>query len=520
MRELHGEISDYTDEQEIDYGSYEIANCWLRKESQADLLYLPPTDAGKRRIFPVPIDKAFIGFLCKMVKESKEMICLSSFMLQQSELTDAILSAAQNGVRVYILTAGEEELARGDTDIDDIGKLKLEDYKHLLNSMTGKVLIRTAPHFHAKFLLVDPKSPKPIGIMMTCNATVDAMTGKNLEAAITLTPSEVKSFFAQFLKAFWQESRHELLVPNRLSDIHAAPKGLVFGQTSHLVTASGSDTLRRRLIELIGSARESIIVTGWSFGTKHAVISSLEKALDRGVSVTVYTRPAYGNTEALANLVSKGAKVVGHDRYHSKITIVDSQRSLIMTSNFTERGLDTGFETGIELDSEETKCFMSMIENWNQLCEWKLAPKLTLNDAPRTILRGTPSTKKMESVEVSAFVQRDLSFHAIDTLEEPTYRPSFSNPNNSSGPKLFRKVKYVWKVGVPVLPKRATPIQSKETFQSPVYRLPNGDHFVVVHKWEEIENAKQLAKRFKARIVIQREESPSGKQQTALDSKK
>jgi cardiolipin synthase len=505
-----GEITEYFDAEEVDYSDFEIGDAWIKK----DVLRVETPQRNfkttKRELIPIPSDDTFIKYLSSEVSESKEIVCLSSYMMQQCELTDALLAAASRGVRVYVLTAGEEELAKADTDMDDIEKMRLEGYRQLLNSLAGKVLIRTAPHFHAKFLLIDPQSEHRRGVMMTCNATLDAMTGKNLEAAITLTKTEISSYFSQFVRAFWQEAKHELLRAGELSGIHQTPKNISFGQVTHPATFANCTSLKECIRQLIDSAEKNIVVTGWSFGANHPILGSLTKALERGVTVKIFARPTFGNTEALVTLATKGANVQGHDRYHAKMIIVDSKKSLLMTSNFTERGLDSGFEIAVELAVDETVNLSTIANNWEQVCEWILYSNLQLKNATHLVRRKAITIKKLVTLEVNEAIVKDLGSRSFDSLDKPLQKPSFesANPNIQSADKIYRRVTYKWRVSPPILPKRASLDKStNDSFQ--LYRMPNGECFVTVSRWEDIELARPLAEKWKAKIVIHRNRAVS-----------
>jgi cardiolipin synthase len=505
MNQRNGIIVEQKETQEVDYGNLNLGDVWTKKESITTQMLPSEFKLSNRIIFPIPsADKeALVKYLTNMVNQATNVICLSSYMIQKSDLTTALLTAASRGVRVYILTAGEEELERVDTDIDDVDKEKVEGYKSLLNQMAGQVLIRTAKHFHAKFLLVDPKRENQKGVMMTCNATVDAMTGRNLEAAMTLNSSEIVSFFSQFTRAFWLEAKHELLTAGRLDDILEHPKSISFQQVTHPATLSGYVSLRERVKSLIDTAEKTVIITGWSFGANHPILESLARAAERGVIVKVFTRVAFGNTESLVTLVTKGITVQGHDRYHAKMVIVDSNKALLMTSNFTEKGLDSGFETGIELQGDEIQTLNAIINQWEHLCEWKLCHNLTLKATTTQIRKKNPATKKMDTIEVNNSITKELAPHTITSLDNTQYKPSFDqfNPNTVGSSKLFKKVIYAWRLIPPVLPTRAQPLhQAKEKL--PVYRMPSGESFVTVKNWEDIEPAKPIAAKWKAKIVL------------------
>jgi phosphatidylserine/phosphatidylglycerophosphate/cardiolipin synthase-like enzyme len=499
-----GPIAEYTGSREVDYGDRDLGRVWVQRSVTPAVARPEPDQAAGRTLIPILPDSngKFIGTLAAVVRKAKGAVCLSSYMIQQSELTRALLEVSSRDVRVYVLTAGEEELSKIDTEMDDVEKAKLDDYKALLNSLAGQVLVRTAPHFHAKFLLVDPGDNDASGFLMTCNATVDAMSGKNLEAASTLTEAEVRSYFSQFVAGFWRESKHELLRPGELSGAHPAPPGIAFGRVVHPATFEGCTTLKERVTGLIDSAKERVVVTGWSFGAGHMVVASLEKAVARGVSVKVFTRPTSANSEALASLASKGAVICGHDRYHAKMVIADGRQSMLMTSNFTERGMDGGFEAGVELGEEQTRALAALAGYWDSFCGWELRQAAKLRDATPLVRREAPTTKKMDVVEVQEQSTNDMGSHNMASLEEPEYNPKveLASPNGPGATRLSKKVRYTWRVIPPTLPPQAAPVNEKEA-PFPVYRVPKGGTFIVVTNWEDVEGAKAFASKLKAKMV-------------------
>ena len=119
---------------------------------------------------------------------------------------------------------------------------------------------------------------------------------------------------------------------------------------------------------MIDSARRTVTVSGWSFGINHPILDSLAKAGKRGVVVKVFARVSIGNTEALATIVAKGVSVQGQDRYHAKMVTADSNKSLLMMSNFTEKGLDSGFATGVELEEDEIQTLAFIADQWEHIC--------------------------------------------------------------------------------------------------------------------------------------------------------
>src|SRR5262245_33788150 len=80
----------------------------------------------------------------------------------------ALIEAAKRGVRVYLLVATEARLDKEIRSDDSFGIKTVEEHKRLLDRLAGWVYVRSAEHFHAKFVVADPKS-RPHGVLLTAN---------------------------------------------------------------------------------------------------------------------------------------------------------------------------------------------------------------------------------------------------------------------------------------------------------------------------------------------------------------
>ena len=61
-----------------------------------------------------------------------------------------------------------------------------EQHQDMLNRLGGFALFRSAPHFHAKFVLSDPGKRDGAGLLLTANLTKEALE-RNQELAVELT---------------------------------------------------------------------------------------------------------------------------------------------------------------------------------------------------------------------------------------------------------------------------------------------------------------------------------------------
>jgi phosphatidylserine/phosphatidylglycerophosphate/cardiolipin synthase-like enzyme len=329
-------------------------------------------------------------------------MCVSSFLIQEGRFTDAMLRAVRRGVRSYILTAREEELKMSPEELGEKKGEAIESHKRLLDAFAGKVLVRTAPHFHAKFALFDPLGEEPKGVLATCNLTQGAMAGSNIEIAMTLTEAEIRSLFIQFLQGFWNESHHELIRKDgRLHELtHGGFEGRVpVGEIAHPCTYSGANGIRDMAIELITGAKRELILGAWSFVADHRVLKEVQAALDRGVKVRILARPTRENTLALSALSTNGATVVGfHKQFHAKFLMTENG-GLLSSANWTKRGLDEGFEAGMALKSADAVAARELIDELVASGGLELRGSTSIKDIPNgRHLQSQKEAKELVSI--------------------------------------------------------------------------------------------------------------------------
>ena len=116
-----------------------------------------------------------------LLADAQEKVVLSSFLLADKGVEDAIFEAAKRGVRVYILIASEARLGREDGE-GEFDKRVLAQHKAMLERLGGYALFRSASHFHAKVVIADPDT-RPAGILLTANLTREALE-RNEELAV------------------------------------------------------------------------------------------------------------------------------------------------------------------------------------------------------------------------------------------------------------------------------------------------------------------------------------------------
>ena len=91
-----------------------------------------------------------INTVLNIIQGAKEVLCISSFMIQESDVITEIEKAIERGVRVYMLTAPEQQVnSRYEDDNSDLSERNVALIS-LLKKLGHKMLIKTAEHLHSK----------------------------------------------------------------------------------------------------------------------------------------------------------------------------------------------------------------------------------------------------------------------------------------------------------------------------------------------------------------------------------
>jgi len=492
----------------FDLSAEDLGTCWvISSKNNGNTPSVPETSvykSGKREVILPSGDGALLVAIEAMVRKAKEMVCVSSFLIQQSRMTDALLEAANQGVAVFVLTAREDDLKKADDDLVDFERERIKDHIALLDQFAGKVLVRTSESFHAKYVLVDPCSSDALGIMMTCNATVDPMSGSNIEVALTLTSSEVRSFFAHFLQGFWEMADHELLEKGELRGVKKEILASVsLGHLTLPATVGDVHSLEERVLSIIRNAKSDLILTAWSFdsGSVHAAVLD---ACRREVRVTILTRSSPRNTAALRDCARAGARVFGHPRLHAKCVIADGRTGLIMTANMTALGLATGFETAVPLEGSTLDTLKRIAEGWRDVCDWNLVDRVTPAMVDGSILQLSKDGTSLAPRTVSPREERFLPAFRPDScdkiLEYSISRKEVDRIRANDSENVFRQVTLKQSVIPPRLPEKSTEEAQKDV-PFPVFRKGK-ERYVVVRTWEEVRAAREPARKLNAKIVV------------------
>ena len=98
-----------------------------------------------------------VNDVINMINASKSFLVISSFFLAHTDIENALIKAANNGVRCYVMFATNVRLQQEGAN-DEFTKKAYERHSETLRKLAGKVLIHASNNFHAKIILCDPNT--------------------------------------------------------------------------------------------------------------------------------------------------------------------------------------------------------------------------------------------------------------------------------------------------------------------------------------------------------------------------
>ena len=444
---------------------------------------------------------------------AREKVVLSSFLLADREIEEAILTAAKRGVRVYVLLASEARLDKEEDD-GEFERAMRDQHLKMLDRLGGHALFRSAPHFHAKFVLADPGRGDGAGILLTANLTREALE-RNEELAVELTSEEVEEAFAIARWAFWEYVEHELVDPtDRFRSVK--PAGCVEhpGPSRHvLATTSESRGLRDEATRLIKAASREIFVASFGWEKDHEIVEFLCIRAREGLPVTALARVRESQMPALLALAEAGARVLGFKWLHAKALCADGGGALVMSANLQSDGLDQGFELGVPLAGERAEEVRHRLVEWSKAARWKLLASPSLGDIHGEALLWHGNRLDEMTVEDEARV--DLGSVTAESLDRLNDARAPDPPVSGELPEPAHEIVHEWSVHPPLLAAGAKPVMGRAAdgngkptvFDPPVFDEPSGRRVVAIDSAVEIEKARQVLMDTKAdAIVVQRRE--------------
>ena len=462
-----------------------------------------------------------------IIREARDMVVASSFLLADAEVERGLLDAAHHGVRVYLLLATETRLTREPSDDDsEFDRMVLTEHLEMLKRLAGWTLIRSAPEFHAKVVLADPTS-RGAGVLLTSNLTTEALE-RNEEIGLDLSAEETRKVFGFIRWAAWEGASHELVEPGQLRSVKPYEVVEIPEKGDGVVATAGSLTsIREEVLRLIHSAQQELVVSSFGWELDHPVVKSLLERIRKGLQVTVLCRVRPASMPALVALADAGATVVGFRWLHAKAVWSDVGEAIVMSANLEAQGLDRGFELGLSLTDRRVEAVEQLLRFWADSAPWQLLAEPNLGELAGKALLWRD--RRFEEVDVVPEQECDLGkmeAASADDLQaappDPPRNRGIALPAHTlkcswmvTAPRIAQGAKEVFQPVEPLPPSEDDGVPVKKSkkrtkakkvepvpYQPRVFREPNGRLVVAVENREELAAAGALAKKLGAKAIV------------------
>jgi len=482
--------------------------------------WTPQHEAGWKVLSSGP-DERLRNAVVDVIDRAKDTLFVCSFIVADTKVQRALLAAVDRHVRVYLLTAAALKLKPGGdedeewTRDDDIR----EGHKQMLNAFTERIFLRSAGHYHAKYVIADGSS----GILTTCNLTTKAML-ESPELGVMLDEVTCKDLVSTFRYQFWEKAEQELIRMDMLDN--AQPEGRFDEPTpsdeARLRCTYMTDQrsgLLDEVLGLINEAQRSVMVTSYGWGHPE-VMQALKQRAAAGVEVRVLGRNhrGPGHTNPMLDLAEGGCNVRGIRNIHAKSVLIDAgsprARGLVMSANVDKVSLGTSHDVGVVIVGEDTVALSSILEGW-----WTAGHRL-LTKQERASVVGKIS--HFEDGWSTLLVLPDDDIDHGELVAPSAHEMEKVEPDKVTLPKgqLQRALTERWTVVAPRLPpgskqeawrtapstRTAKDGEEQEVpgvaHDHPVFVTPEGERVIAVKTLDDAKKAASYLKTARAKRVV------------------
>lgn len=474
-------------------------------------------------------------FVCDCIDEAEEMVCITTFLLADRKVVDAVKSAANRGARIYLLIASENTLEKNYESEDDFSKKCIDSHIMLLDELSGKIFIRSAPSNHAKFVFIDPYTNNAKGYITTGNFTDEGIGGRNEEMHYALEKKEVDVLANYFKHAFWNCAKHEMrsrqFVPAEKMMI---PVDLPTETTQSIVTSlDGNKSLHDACLSMVKKASKSLVISAFGFDKDNDVVQEIAKKAKEGVKIIILSRIRPKNNEAVEFLCKAGATVYGFHYLHAKSIIADTSKAIMMTANFEDVSFSKSFEVGaIITEKRIINAYSNMLNNWIENSGWMLRLNVELGKLKGSFIQLKDSSydKKKEIVGSVTFEcgtyspslelihdfepKEEIKKHELTLSEEKIYSTivyswEISPLYLSSGRfEVLKQKKVTYDIGTSLdgVPGKATEIVREsycpKIFSEYLVQQQRTRQVVAIRDDSQLEDAIKLKKKMKCEAIV------------------
>lgn len=333
-------------------------------------------------------EKGLLNALLKMIREATDFIKICSFIIDNKQIVDSLLSKLKEGkVSVFLLTAVDDKKIKSDMlDEDENAELSKSRHFEFIDSLVkAGAHIRASSNAHAKFVVKDGIE----ALLMSANLTEPSLNnnekGKhpNDESGIVLEQSqEVKTlerifdsiflYGTEFRRFINLSDNTQLISKNeneiRKTDFPTADNNVLWSyDTFHHSIYNNLNSVITNGSKVINLSTYSIV----ELNNLSELVQNLKTFCNKKGTVKIFCRAMNHRSDhinACKQLAEFGVNIFGDMFNHSKGISVDNNEGIIFTANIDGRhGLKNGFEVGYQFNQAH-KAF----ESFNSFLQYQI----------------------------------------------------------------------------------------------------------------------------------------------------
>ncbi|GAB1822279.1 phospholipase D-like domain-containing protein [Herbidospora sp. RD11066] len=302
--------------------------------------------------------------LLDLVRTARRKVFVASWFIGDAELTQALIEAADR-LRggVYVISAIDSgSLRRGLKGLEEADNRDAAEHKRFDELCKAGIRVRGHENCHAKFAVADDE----VAVVTSANFVTRAFKVTGESGVVVRDPRQAERLGRLFARLWHERCTWELpLVPRDglyTAGGHTPRKwpGKVVQpglEPGVIWTDDDEHHIRRHLHDIIGGAREDLLLATWNLnasGDPGLLLDPVRAAAERGTRVRILVRAfpdrATHRAEATA-LVEAGAEVYADTETHVKGAFADTDKGALFSANFdAEHGMTSGVEVGCRLD--------------------------------------------------------------------------------------------------------------------------------------------------------------------------
>jgi hypothetical protein len=374
----------------------------LQNQNTLDYIFLKngdwqPKNVENTTILQASSDKVVFNKVILLIQNAKEIICLQSFLIQDTAIIDELIKATERGIRVFITSSVE---ARLKPTIEEEESFIKENYKKMLNEKFKFHFVhRSAESFHAKFIIIDGKT-NPQGIIFTNNFTENGFF-KNPELAVVLTKEQAQELYKVFVYYFWERTTDEQTAEHEFESVK--PLGKFELPNLQHILLSTDKSLKKAVVQAIEKAENEIALSTFTIDSEYEISKAIVTKQQKKVALTIFTRLNNKQLQShVKRFTDKKADVFLHPTTHAKFILIDNTEGYIFTANFNQSDFEVGFNVGLKLSKQQVLELSTIIQSWKSKMpyEWLNAQSISLLSEYWVFENEKLVNKKVELVKV------------------------------------------------------------------------------------------------------------------------